>query len=152
VERLKLVLNFQVKSWCTDQCSFHNYPYIAVSIINGKKFTIENEEQLWDHIMEVYEDCKKSPNGINKYKDLDLAETLPFFACPNLIYDANINEDISKYHYCVASNTSPYSTYGNTTQLWIDKFFTFKRIQDLKENRQIERKTRSLKSKGKPLK
>ena len=104
--------------------------------------------------MEVYEDCSKSPSGKdNKYKDLDLFDCLPFFACPNKIYDHKCWSDVRRFIYCKQTQTQPYpGPYGSQPRLWIDKYFALQNLDSLKELRAQERKSQAMSNKGLPLK
>ena len=63
---------------------------------------------------------------------------LPFFACRDIVLDANAQKDISKYIYCSDFGISPYrGSYGDQPKKWIDKSFLIKKLinnQKLKEN------------------
>ena len=103
--------------------------------------------------MEVYKDCGKAANGKNKYQSLDLFDCLPFFSCPNKIYDQPCLDDIRKYLYCKETNTPAYKgSYSDTPKIWIDKYFALNHLEGLIEIRSHERATRKAKSKGTPLK
>ena len=152
MERLKLILNYQVKEFCNEECSFHNYPYKAVSVINGKQIIIKNEEDLWEQIMEVYKDCEKSPSGKNKYQDLDLFDCLSFFACPNNIFCADSLSTIRRYTYCKDTKTLPYEgSYGSQPKKWVDKYFLLTSLSNLRELRVAEKQSKARNNKGVPL-
>tara|TARA_R100001594_G_scaffold14555_3_gene31009 strand:+ start:13102 stop:13395 length:294 start_codon:yes stop_codon:yes gene_type:complete len=57
---------------------------------------------------------------------LDVYHQIPFFTCPNNIFDKSNQEDITKYIYCENTKTPLYKTYGETAKIWIEKHFLIK--------------------------
>ena len=54
-------------------------------------------------------------------------EQIPFFCCPNVLWNEKNQRDIEKYIYCNETGTKPYKgAYGDTLKKWIDKFFIIK--------------------------
>ena len=76
-------------------------------------------------------------------KEFDIPQSIsaqiPFFACPNSVIDHNIQTDIRRYLYCIATNVSPYEgDYGKQPALWIDRFFIIKSALAKNEKRIID--------------
>ena len=52
---------------------------------------------------------------------------LPFFACQNIIYDKQLQNDIKKYIYCKDFGISAHTgSYGDQPAKWVEKTFILK--------------------------
>ena len=91
---------------------------------------IESEDDIWDYIMQLYEESKEAES---KYPLMDIKEQLPFFCCPNYILDSSSQKDISKYIYCQEVGIPPHQgEYGQQPSLWIDKYWAIKSAMDVR--------------------
>ena len=126
---------------------YHTYPYKAriPILIDGKyetrMFTSKSDVT---EVMELLVDEVKQSNY--KGNSFNIAESvvkqLPFFACPNVLLDAQSQKDISRYIYSQQFGISPYKgTYGEQPHKWVEKSFLIKNT--------IERKKAEAMSNGK---
>ena len=126
---------------------YHTYPYKAQIpiLIDGKyetrMFTSKSDVT---EVMELLVDEVKQSNY--KGNSFNIAESvvkqLPFFACPNVLLDAQSQKDISRYIYSQQFGISPYKgTYGEQPHKWVEKSFLIKNT--------IERKKAEAMSNGK---
>ena len=77
-------------------------------------------------------------------KDFDIARSvyaqLPFFACNNIIYSKECQQDIQRYIYCKEFGVSPYEgNFQKHPSKWVEKCFIIKNALAKKENAQIEK-------------
>ena len=104
---------------------YHTYPYKAQIpiLIDGKyetrMFTSKSDVT---EVMELLVDEVKQSN--HKGNSFNIAESvvkqLPFFACPNVLLDAQSQKDISRYIYSQQFGISPYKgTYGEQPHKWV---------------------------------
>ena len=126
---------------------YHTYPYKAQIpiLIDGKyetrMFTSKSDVT---EVMELLVDEVKQSNY--KGNSFNIAESvvkqLPFFACPNVLLDAQSQKDISRYIYSQQFGISPYKgAYGEQPHKWVEKSFLIKNT--------IERKKAEAMSNGK---
>ena len=119
---------------------YHTYPYKAQIpiLIDGKyetrMFTSNKDVEA---IMELLVDEVKENNA--KGSSFNIAESvvkqLPFFACPNVLINAQSQKDISRYIYSQQFGISPYKgTYGEQPQKWVEKSFLIKSIIERKKS------------------
>jgi len=118
---------------------YHTYPYKAQIpiLIDGKyetrMFTSKSDVT---EVMELLVDEVKQSN--HKGNSFNIAESvvkqLPFFACPNVLLDAQSQKDISRYIYSQQFGISPYKgTYGEQPHKWIEKSFLIKNTIERKK-------------------
>ena len=118
---------------------YHTYPYKAQIpiLIDGKyetrMFTSKSDVT---EIMELLVDEVKQSNY--KGNSFNIAESvvkqLPFFACPNVLLDAQSQKDISRYIYSQQFGISPYKgTYGEQPHKWVEKSFLIKNTIERKK-------------------
>ena len=65
-------------------------------------------------------------------KEFDIVQSvnaqIPFFACRNILYTKEAQEDIQRYLYCKEFGVSPYEgDYSKHPAKWIDKAFIIKK-------------------------
>lgn len=118
---------------------YHTYPYKAQIpiLIDGKyetrMFTSKSDVT---EVMELLVDEVKQSNY--KGNSFNIAESvvkqLPFFACPNVLLDAQSQKDISRYIYSQQFGISPYKgTYGEQPYKWVEKSFLIKNTIERKK-------------------
>jgi|TARA_R100000995_G_scaffold84867_2_gene65359 hypothetical protein len=118
---------------------YHTYPYKAQIpiLIDGKyetrMFTSKSDVT---EVMELLVDEVKQSNY--KGNSFNIAESvvkqLPFFACPNVLLDAQSQKDISRYIYSQQFGISPYKgTYGEQPHKWVEKSFLIKNTIERKK-------------------
>jgi len=118
---------------------YHTYPYKAQIpiLIDGKyetrMFTSKSDVT---EVMELLVDEVKQSN--HKGNSFNIAESvvkqLPFFACPNVLLDAQSQKDISRYIYSQQFGISPYKgTYGEQPHKWVEKSFLIKNTIERKK-------------------
>ena len=118
---------------------YHTYPYKAQIpiLIDGKyqtrMFTSSSDVE---EIMELLVDEVKQSN--KKGSNFNIAESvvkqLPFFACPNVLINAQAQKDISRYIYSQQFGISPYKgTYGEQLHKWVEKSFLIKNVIERKK-------------------
>ena len=118
---------------------YHTYPYKAQIpiLIDGKyqtrMFTSSSDVEK---IMELLVDEVKQSNkeGSNFNIAESVVKQLPFFACPNVIINAQAQKDISRYIYSQQFGRSPYKgTYGEQPHKWVEKSFLIKNVIERKK-------------------
>jgi hypothetical protein len=92
-------------------------------------FKYNCDDDVWDSIDLVIKDTERVNE--EEGKSFSITESvmaqLPFFACVNIVIDAKMNRDISKYIYCTELGVSPYpGTFGQQPKKWVEKFFAIK--------------------------
>jgi len=118
---------------------YHTYPYKAQIpiLIDGKyetrMFTSKSDVT---EVMELLVDEVKQSN--HKGNSFNIAESvvkqLPFFACPNVLLDAQSQKDISRYIYSQQFGISPYKgAYGEQPHKWVEKSFLIKNTIERKK-------------------
>ena len=76
-------------------------------------------------------------------KSFDVAESLvaqiPFFACNNIFFDRQINQDIEKYLYCEKFNVPPFKgSFEEQPAMWVKRTFAIKTAIAKKEKKDID--------------
>ncbi len=84
----------------------------------------------------MIEDVKFTNEKLDK--DFDTSRSvlaqIPFFACKNVIYNKECQDDIARYVYCKDFGVSPYSgSFNNHPAKWIEKAFIIKNAIAKKE-------------------
>ena len=64
---------------------------------------------------------------------------MPFFCCPNVIHDREMQRDIERYIYCEQFGISPYpGSYGEQPAKWVDRVFIIKNTLAKRQKDQID--------------
>ena len=76
-------------------------------------------------------------------KSFDVVESLmaqiPFFACNNIFFDRQINQDIEKYLYCEKFNVPPFKgSFEEQPAMWVKRTFAIKTAIAKKEKKDID--------------
>ena len=120
--------------------------------------TYNTKEDVWSMIGDLYDEAREAHLGSGSDDGdpiLDVFHQLPYFCCPNIVLDNNIQKDIQMYQYCEDTKTQPFTgRYGDTPYKWIIIHFTLKNTIGLQHNemrkkyrRDMERKSK-IKNKG----
>ena len=144
-EALKLGLNVLIDQSCGGyRCNWHEFPYEINSIIYGdkrKKVKFNNINDVWDYMTLLQLESKKHQRKGSSFSTLNnVFEQLPFFSCVNRVLDKKAQKDISRYVYTKEANTPPYSgSYGDTPQIWEQKYYIIKQAMVMRENKLREK-------------
>ena len=131
-------------------CQFHKYPYKAEIpvLIDGKreKRTFTCDEDVWEVVHLLIEEVKTTNSDTGK--DFDVAESvnaqIPFFACRNVLYKKEYQDDIARYIYCKDFGVSPYDgDFSKHPAKWIDKSFIIKNALAKKERKIIDGRSKN---------
>ena len=87
------------------------------------------KEDIWEVMDMLIEETREV--NVNSGKEFDVALSIksqvPFFACPNMLYDLELQKDIKRYLYCKESSVSPYpGSFGDQPYIWTEKHFIIK--------------------------
>ena len=142
-EALQLGLNVLIDQSC-EGCNWHKFPYKIQSILfgdNKKEIEFNKIQDVWDYILLLQIESKEHRKGGSKFSDLNnIWEQLPFFCCQNQVIEKKAQKDISRYIYCKEVNTPPYpGSYGDTPQIWTQKYYIIKQAMNLRENKLREK-------------
>jgi len=79
--------------------------------------------------------------------DFDIAKSvvsqIPFFACKNIFFDKEVQNDIRRYIYCEKFGVAPYKgSYGEQPFNWVQRAFEIKNALAKKEKRDIDAATK----------
>ena len=113
---------------------YHTYPYKAQIpvLIDGsyQKRTFTSNDDVWAVIDLIIAETKQANlEGGSFSIGSSVMTQLPFFACSNIMADAQSQKDISRYVYCRDNNVAPYpGTYGEQPHKWIEKSFVINNI------------------------
>ena len=92
--------------------------------------TYNTKEDVWSMIGDLYDEAREAHLGSGSDDGdpiLDVFHQLPYFCCPNIVLDNNIQKDIQMYQYCEDTKTQPFTgRYGDTPYKWIIIHFTLK--------------------------
>ena len=144
-EALKLGLNVLIDQSCGGyNCNWHEFPYEIDSIIFGdkrKKVKFNKSNDVWEYIDLLRSESEEHRKKGSSFTVLtDIYEQLPFFSCVNKVIDRKAQKDISKYVYTKDTNTPPYpGSYGDTPQIWEQKYYIIKQALTLRENKLREK-------------
>ena len=101
-----------------------------------------NKQDVLDVVDLLIEETKEV--NMRKGKSFDIANSifkqLPFFACPNIVYDNQVQQDIEKYLYCNEYSVPAYKgSFGEQPRRWIAKSFLFRNAFAKRENNLIKK-------------
>jgi len=118
---------------------YHTYPYKAQIpiLIDGKYETrmFTSKSDVTEVMELLVDEVKQSNHKGNSFNIVEsVVKQLPFFACPNVLLDAQSQKDISRYIYSQQFGISPYKgTYGEQPHKWIEKSFLIKNTIERKK-------------------
>ncbi len=156
VQKHKYQLNVLVKEVCAG-CRWCNFPYKAKSTIRDEKgsfplVTYRNEDDVWEMIKKLYNEASKLSNDMSDDPIVDVLYQLPYFCCPNVILDQEIQDDISMYVYCEDTKTQPFpGTYGDVPAKWLHIHFFLKNAISARQAEYRKKYERKLKQKSKRM-
>ena len=127
---------------------YHTYPYKAQIpvLINGERetrtFTSKNDvDKVIDLLIQEVHQVNEEGNSFNVAKSI--IKQLPFFSCPNVLFNTEAQKDISRYLYSENFKTPPYKgSYGEQPNKWIAKSFLIKKIIESKKAEAVDNGTR----------
>ena len=144
--RRSLRIAFNVLNDGCGGCQYESYPYKAQIPIridgkyNQKEF--KSDEDVWEVIDLLIEEVEEF--NIETGRDFDISESIvsqiPFFACKNILFDKEIQNDIQRYLYCEKFNVPPFKgDYSSQPCLWIEKAFLIRKYLAKLESREINK-------------
>ena len=89
----------------------------------------KNNEDVWEVIDLIIEETREMNEKQNKSFDIaaSVQIQLPFFACQNILFDKEIQQDIERYVYCENFKTPAYTgSYDEQPALWVAKSYIIK--------------------------
>ena len=126
-------------------CRFHKFPYEAQLpvMVDGQyeTRTFSCEQDVWDVVDLIIEETKdmNEQTGKSFSPSSSVKSQLPFFACNNIIFDKEFQQDIERYIYCDNFKTPAYSgSYDEQPALWVQKSFIIKKALNKIQNKAIE--------------
>ena len=126
-------------------CRFHKFPYEAQLpvMVDGQYETriFTCEQDAWDVVDLIIEETKEmnEKTGKSFSPSSSVKSQLPFFACNNIIFDKEFQQDIERYIYCDNFKTPAYSgSYDEQPALWVQKSFIIKKALNKIQNKAIE--------------
>ena len=99
------------------------------------------EQDAWDVVDLIIEETKEmnEQTGKSFSPSSSVKSQLPFFACNNIIFDKEFQQDIERYIYCDNFKTPAYSgSYDEQPALWVQKSFIIKKALNKIQNKAIE--------------
>ena len=123
---------------------YHEYPYKArIPILIEGKYetrTFASNDEVWNVIRLLIDETEEN---IKEGSNLHIAESvmaqLPFFACSNIIMDAEAQKDISRFMYAKQFNISPYKgSYGEQPKKWINKTFLLTHLLERQKSKAMK--------------
>ena len=144
--RQSLQIAFNILNDGCGGCPYESYPYTAqIPIrIDGKYQTREfkSEKDVW----EVFELIKEETIELNKQTGKSFSPfeaacaQIGFFACSDILKDAETQKDIQRYLYCEKFNVPPYEGgYNKQPCLWVEKAFLIRKYLAKLESREIKK-------------
>ena len=99
------------------------------------------EQDAWDVVDLIIEETKEmnEKTGKSFSPSSSVKSQLPFFACNNIIFDKEFQQDIERYIYCDNFKTPAYSgSYDEQPALWVQKSFIIKKAINKIQNKATE--------------
>ena len=99
------------------------------------------EQDVWEVVDLIIEETKdmNEQTGKSFSPSSSVKSQLPFFACNNIIYDKEFQQDIERYIYCDNFKTPAYSgSYDEQPAVWVQKSFIIKKAINKVQNKAIE--------------
>ena len=122
-------------------CPYCDYPYKTKPPIKidgeYRILTFKKDSEVWDIVEKIIEETKEVNENMGKSFDIanSVLKQLPFFACKNIIFKHEHQEDISKYLYCKDFSIPAYSgSYGDQPYRWVKKAMLIKNALQKREN------------------
>ena len=100
-----------------------------------------NNKDVWEVIDLIIEETEEL--NAMKNESFDIASSvqsqLPFFACQNILFDKEIQQDIERYVYCENFKTPAYpGSYDEQPALWVAKSYIIKKSLNRIQNKAIK--------------
>ena len=99
------------------------------------------EQDVWDVVDLIIWETKEmnEQSGKSFSPSSSVKSQLPFFACNNIIFDKEFQQDIERYIYCENFKTPAYpGSYDQQPALWIQKSFLIKKALNKIQNKAVE--------------
>ena len=109
---------------------------MPISGVGSKEFTCD--EDVWEVIDLLIEEVKVTNESSGKEFDVcqSVEAQISFFACKNVLYKKEYQDDIARYLYCKEFGVQPYEgDYSKHPAKWIDKAFIIKHAIAKKERK-----------------
>ena len=104
-------------------------------------------------IGDLYAEAQELQSEFSSDPILDVFYQLPYFCCPNIILDKEIQEDIQRYVYCEDTKTQPYpGNYGDVPAKWMSIHFILKNAMALSQNEYRKKYKKKMEQKNKVIK
>ena len=101
------------------------YPYIALSPVDGKKKKFNNIEDVYGELLNCYEE-------LNEKNVTNISETIYiehfYFANTSELIDSKIQQRIKEYNFCKAFSVPPYGSLNDTPAKVVDDFMEIEYI------------------------
>lgn len=106
-----------------------------------KNIIFSNVKDIWNYINLLVEESENRQNKGSSFTTANaIYEQLPFFCCYNKILNEKSQNDISRYIYCIETNTQPFpGSYGDTPVSWKEKYFIIKQTMNLRDKQIMEK-------------
>jgi hypothetical protein len=101
----------------------------------------KNKKDVWNVIDLIIEETKEMNETMDKSFEVasSIKSQLPFFACNNIIYNKEIQNDIERYIYCDNFKTPAYpGCYDEQPARWVQKSFLIKKNLNKIQNKAIK--------------
>ena len=110
-----------------DNC--FEYPYKAMSPVDGTQKEFESIEDVYEELMNCYQELEEK--NINNKAEAIYSEH--FFFCNTAeLLDEDIQLTIKEYNYCKAFNTPPFASLDKTPANIVDDFLQIENIMKQK--------------------
>ena len=102
-----------------------DYPYKALSPVDGKKKTFNNIEDVHGELLNCYEELVEK--NVKNVSETIYIEHF-YFANTSELLDAKIQQRIKEYNFCKAFSTPPYPSLNDTPAKVVDDFMEIEYI------------------------
>lgn len=112
--------------------------------------TYDSKDDVWEMIRDLYAESKEIKSDDSYDPLVDVFNQLPYFCCPNIILDNEIQKDIQRYMYCSDTGTPPYpGNYGDVPSKWMNIHFVLRNAIAVSQNEERKKYQRKLKAQSK---
>ena len=101
------------------------YPYKAMSPVDGKKKEFKSIDDVYEELMNCYQELEDK--YVSNKSEAVYSEHF-FFCNTSELLDKKIQQRIKEYNYCKAFNTAPYSSLNETPAQVVDDFLEIEYI------------------------
>jgi|TARA_R100000664_G_C2731689_1_gene122072 hypothetical protein len=100
-----------------------------------------NKEDVWEVVDLIIEETKIMNNEHGKSFDIasSIGSQIPFFACPNFVFDKLTQKDIQRYIYCENFKTPAFpGCYGEQPSRWVQKSYIIRKALNRLQNKAVK--------------